>query len=155
MQVLPDDVEKLSRGRASQAKIGSRATPHHLRAHEREKFEVAKRSGFLALKSNDRINLKNIYEKWCCSQGVLAVILDRSKGDTPTLTLSTPLANSGELLAPQHLKQFDEVRGALSNCYPAWEGFHRELESQARLSIPLETTPREFALQVKQLLRCR
>jgi hypothetical protein len=44
-----DDVECLSRGQATRAKVGSRSVGHRLTQKERVLFEAAKRLGFLKL----------------------------------------------------------------------------------------------------------
>jgi hypothetical protein len=153
MKYQLDDVESLSRGKRSRAKIGSRATPHHLRPHERAQFEAAKRVGFLKLRRKDRVNIKNIYEKWCCAQGTLAVILDARNEQSPTVTISTPQLNDGTLLAPQHVQQFHTVKENLISDYPKWRGFTQELPTEARLTPPSEIPPRAFALQVSCVLK--
>lgn len=59
-----DDVEKLSRGKSTKSKSGSRAVPHRLTKDEREEFERAKKRGVLKPKRWHRENLINIWEKW-------------------------------------------------------------------------------------------
>jgi len=65
-----DDVEKLSRGRATRAKIGSRRIGHRLNRKERALFEAAQRRGFLKIPvSGIRPNVVNIYRLWCAAEG--------------------------------------------------------------------------------------
>ncbi|MEY4245874.1 MAG: hypothetical protein RLZZ245_3459 [Verrucomicrobiota bacterium] len=65
-----DDVERLSRGDATRAKIGSRRIGHRLTQKERELFEAAKRRGFLKIPvTGARQNLTNIYRLWCAAEG--------------------------------------------------------------------------------------
>ena len=61
-----DDVERLSRGKSSRSKIGSRSTPHRLTQKERILFEAAQRQGFLKVPASGiRPNVLNIYRLWC------------------------------------------------------------------------------------------
>jgi hypothetical protein len=61
-----DDVERLSRGLATRAKIGNRGVGHRLTQKERILFEAAKRHGFLRIPSGGiRKNVLNVYRLWC------------------------------------------------------------------------------------------
>ena len=61
-----DDVERLSRGLATRAKIGNRGVGHRLTQKERILFESAKRHGFLKIPSGGiRKNVLNVYRLWC------------------------------------------------------------------------------------------
>ena len=72
-----DDVEKLSRGKASRSKTGSRGVGHRLTVRERAHFEAAKKQGFLKIPATGiRENVRNVYEKWCAVTGETAVILE-------------------------------------------------------------------------------
>lgn len=72
-----DDVEKLSRGKASRSKAGSRGVGHRLTARERSLFEAAKKQGFLKIPvTGIRENVRNVYQKWCLAAGQTAVILE-------------------------------------------------------------------------------
>ncbi len=62
---LKDDIERISRGKSSANKIGSRAVPHRLRQDERDAFERAKKNGYIEVYLNSRPNLENIYKKYC------------------------------------------------------------------------------------------
>jgi hypothetical protein len=64
-----DDVEKLSRGLATRAKIGSRRIGHRLTQKERLLFEAARRQGFLKIPVRGiRTNVVNIYRLWCAAE---------------------------------------------------------------------------------------
>lgn len=64
-----DDVEKLSRGLATRAKIGSRRIGHRLTQKERLLFEAARRQGFLKIPVRGiRPNVVNIYRLWCAAE---------------------------------------------------------------------------------------
>jgi hypothetical protein len=61
-----NDVEKLSRGQATKAKIGNRSIGHRLTEKERILFEAAKRQGYLKIPhSGVRRNVIRIYQLWC------------------------------------------------------------------------------------------
>lgn len=64
-----DDVERLSRGQSTRAKIGSRAINHRLTQKERLLFEAAKRQGFLKIPvAGIRPNVCNVYRLWCVAE---------------------------------------------------------------------------------------
>ncbi len=70
-----DDVEHLSRGNATRAKIGSRRIAHRLTQKERLLFEAAKRQGFLKLPvTGIRPNVIHIYRLWCLAEGRACII---------------------------------------------------------------------------------
>ena len=61
-----NDVEKLSRGQATKARIGNRRIGHRLTEKERVLFEAAKRQGYLKIPhSGVRRNVIRIYQLWC------------------------------------------------------------------------------------------
>ena len=65
-----DDVERLSRGMPTRAKIGSRNTGHRLTQKERILFAAAQKQGFLKLPvTGIRSNVLNVYKLWCEAQG--------------------------------------------------------------------------------------
>ncbi|MCU0748242.1 MAG: hypothetical protein MUF13_01720 [Akkermansiaceae bacterium] len=65
-----DDVERLSRGQPTRAKIGSRRIGHRLTQKERQLFEAAQRNGFLKIPvTGIRPNVMNVYRLWCVAEG--------------------------------------------------------------------------------------
>ena len=75
-----DDVERLSRGKPTRAKIGSRQIPHRLTQKERILFESARRRGFLKVPAAGiRPNVLNIYRLWCDVEGRKFIAVDSSK----------------------------------------------------------------------------
>ena len=65
-----DDVERLSRGQPTRAKIGSRRIGHRLTQKERQLFEAAQRNGFLKIPvTGIRPNVMNVYRLWCTAEG--------------------------------------------------------------------------------------
>ncbi|KAL3697765.1 hypothetical protein R1sor_011841 [Riccia sorocarpa] len=76
-----DDVERLSRGRASKAKIGSRAVPHRLNADERKAFELAKKRGFVVHQpSTRRYPLINSHRNYCDAVGIPCIRIEQGLG---------------------------------------------------------------------------
>lgn len=73
-----DDVEKLSRGKPSKAKIGSRSVPHRLNAEERKAFELAKRRAFVVLRPGARrYPLANTFRNHCLALGWPSVRIEQ------------------------------------------------------------------------------
>ncbi len=65
-----DDVERLSRGEPTRARIGSRRIGHRLTQKERQLFEAAQRQGFLKIPvTGIRPNVVNVYRLWCAAEG--------------------------------------------------------------------------------------
>jgi hypothetical protein len=65
-----DDVERLSRGAPTRAKIGNRRIGHRLTQKERQLFEAAKRRRFLKIPiTGIRPNVLNVYRLWCEAEG--------------------------------------------------------------------------------------
>jgi len=78
-----DDVERLSRGQSSKAKIGSRRIGHRLTQKERILFEAAQRQGFLKIPiTGNRPNALNIYRLWCAAEGRECIIHGGPGGGT-------------------------------------------------------------------------
>ena len=72
-----DDVERLSHGQPTRAKIGSRRIGHRLTQKERLLFEAAKRQGFLKIPMTGiRPNVCNVYRLWCAAQGCDYILKD-------------------------------------------------------------------------------
>ena len=77
-----DDVERLSRGLATRAKIGSRRIGHRLTRKERLLFEAARRQGFLKIPvTGIRPNVLNIYRLWCAAEGKAVNIKGNPAGE--------------------------------------------------------------------------
>jgi hypothetical protein len=78
-----DDIERLSRGRPTRGKIGSRRIGYRLTQKERLLFEAARRQGFLKLPAAGlRANVVNIYRLWCEAEGQACVIKGVSPGSS-------------------------------------------------------------------------
>ena len=65
-----DDIDKLSRGKPTKSRIGSRRIGHRLTQKERLLFEAAQRQGFLKIPvTGSRPNVLNVYKLWCQAEG--------------------------------------------------------------------------------------
>ena len=75
-------IERLIQGKKSGVHIGSRSTPHHLYAYEKKKFDAAIKKRFLLIDERDRVNLQNVWEKYCSAKEWPYVVLikDRKGG---------------------------------------------------------------------------
>eukprot|EP00850_Spirogloea_muscicola_P017119 SM000144S00667 [mRNA] locus=s144:133022:134651:+ [translate_table: standard] len=61
-----DDVERISKGLSSKAKIGSRQVPHRLNAEERKAYDLAKERGYVVIKPQTRhYPLRNTFRNFC------------------------------------------------------------------------------------------
>jgi hypothetical protein len=70
-----NDIERLSRGLPTRARIGSRGIGHRLTQKERILFEAAQRKGFLKIPITGlRENVVNIYRLWCEAEGRQCVV---------------------------------------------------------------------------------
>ena len=75
-----NDIEKLSRGQATKAKIGNRRIGHRLTQKERILFEAAKRLGHLKIPhTGARRNLLRIYRLWCEVEGRDCIIVEAGR----------------------------------------------------------------------------
>jgi len=70
-------VERLMKGKKSGVHLGSRQVPHHLFAHETTQFELAIKYGFLTIKEDSRVNLLNLWEKYCAAQERSMLVLKK------------------------------------------------------------------------------
>eukprot|EP00850_Spirogloea_muscicola_P003710 SM000015S01210 [mRNA] locus=s15:512621:514244:- [translate_table: standard] len=61
-----DDVERISKGLSSKAKIGSRQVPHRLNAEERKAYDLAKERGYVVIKPQTRYYpLRYTFRNFC------------------------------------------------------------------------------------------
>ncbi|MCP9804361.1 hypothetical protein KBY75_12365 [Cyanobium sp. T1G-Tous] len=74
------DLERLSRGKSTRSRIGSRQIPHRLTQKERILFEAAQRQGFLKVPvAGIRPNVLNVYKLWCDAEGKDCIVINSSK----------------------------------------------------------------------------
>lgn len=109
-----DDVERLSRGEASKAKIGSRAVPHRLNADERTAYELAKKRGYLVRQFRTRqYPVSNTYRNYCDAIGWPNLRIDQGPAgglDTLVVDLTTLRLEEADLMALQR-----EIRQAINS----------------------------------------
>jgi hypothetical protein len=65
MESVKDAIDKLRRGNATKSKIGSQSVPHRLNNREHKLFEIAKKRGYLAIKSGYRDAIINTWSDYC------------------------------------------------------------------------------------------
>ncbi|KAH7427183.1 hypothetical protein KP509_10G033300 [Ceratopteris richardii] len=116
-----DDVERLSRGQPSKAKIGSRAVPHRLNEEERKAYELAKKRGYLVRKFQNReYPLSNTYRNFCDAVGWPNLRIDQRPAgsmDTIIVDLTTLRLEESDLaMLTEEIKQIVSVEfGSSSN----------------------------------------
>jgi len=72
-----NDIERLTRGKSTRAKIGNRNIGHRLTQKERILFKGAKRQGVVKVASNGiREKVLNIYRLWCQAEGCPCIVKD-------------------------------------------------------------------------------
>jgi hypothetical protein len=76
-----DHVERLSRGKKSGAKIGSKTVGHYLKPYERDTFKRALLKGYMVVHKKDRVNLWHIWEKACLAKKIPFLILVKNPND--------------------------------------------------------------------------
>ena len=95
-------VERLLKGKRSGKNIGSRNMPHHLLPYEKKKFELAIKKRVLIVDSRDRVNLRNVWEKYCQSKNWPHVLIVHYKGEGQLFVDDDNIIN-GELKAIKEL----------------------------------------------------
>lgn len=78
--VTKDDVLRLTRGRPSKSRCGSRQIRHRLRLDEREQLTIARMRGYLLLHPSTRTALKNAWYLDCVATSRSCIYAER----TPT-----------------------------------------------------------------------
>jgi hypothetical protein len=73
-----DDVERISRGKSSKAKMGSRQVPHRLSAEERKAYDLAKKKGYLVVRVlSRRYPLVNTYRNFCDASNCPCIFIEQ------------------------------------------------------------------------------
>jgi len=75
-----DDAARLTRGKASRSKVGSRAISHRLKAYELEKLKIAAGRGYLIVNESTRSALINSWLMSCKARVIECVLLKRVNG---------------------------------------------------------------------------
>lgn len=105
-----DDVERISKGKASKAKTGSRKVPHRLQAGERTAYDLAKKKGYLVQRAVSRkYPLVNTYRNFCDASCRLCIFIQQGPTGADTVVIDlTPLRLSGDALGKIR-EQVEEV----------------------------------------------
>jgi hypothetical protein len=95
MVVTKDDVARLTRGRPSKSRCGSRQIRHRLRLDELERLSVARSRGYLLVTASTRTALRNAWYLDCVAASRRCIFVERVKsgykvsgieGETPILS---------------------------------------------------------------------
>jgi len=88
-----DDVERISRGKSSKAKMGSRQVPHRLSAEERKAYDLAKKKGYLVVRVLSRqYPLVNTYRNFCDASNCPCIFIEQGREGVDNLVIDlTPL----------------------------------------------------------------
>jgi ribosomal protein S25 len=106
-----EHVERLTRGKRSGVNIGSRAVSHHLRPHERRRYERAKKTGYLELTVQDRENLWHVWEKVCAAKNWHVLVLMK---DTANAKATIHHAQSASVIHGAKVVQRSELELSLA-----------------------------------------
>ncbi len=88
-KVTKDDVARLTRGKGSRNRVGSRQVRHRLRQDELTRLQVARKRGFLIINPGTRAALLNAWYLDCLARGVQYVCIDHaSSGIIGTITVA-------------------------------------------------------------------
>jgi len=92
-------IERLLKGQKSGINIGSRSVPHHLRSHEKVQFEKAINQRFLTFKTSQRVNLENIWDKYCESKIWTVIVVKNTEDGLGEVLVDHKIVFSGDLKA--------------------------------------------------------
>lgn len=101
---LKDDIRRLSKGKASRSKIGSRAVPHRLTQEEQKQIDLAMKKGFLEVQEHQRINAQNIYQKYAQVNNWLSVVIVHGQESSTLYVGDEPFTFSERKEAKQQAK---------------------------------------------------
>jgi hypothetical protein len=76
--VTKDDVARLTRGKASRNRCGSRQVRHRLRLDELERLTVARSRGYLLITQSTRTALRNAWYLDCIARAKPCIYLERT-----------------------------------------------------------------------------
>lgn len=142
-------MERLSRGEASKAKIGSRAVPHRLNADERKAYELAKKRGYLVRQFRNReYPLSNTYRNYCDAIGWPNLRIDQGTAgslDTMVVDLTTLRLEEGDLAALQRAirqsisVEFSSRSDRLEEVYAKESALEKSNDGMTEAAARLET----------------
>jgi hypothetical protein len=75
-QITKDDVARLTRGKSSRNRVGSRQVRHRLRQDELTRLNIARKRGLLVVNPGTRAALLNAWYLDCLARGVEYVCVD-------------------------------------------------------------------------------
>jgi hypothetical protein len=77
--ITKDDVARLTRGKASYNRCGSRQMRHRLRLDELERLSIARSRGYLLITRSTRTALKNSWYLDCVARAKPCIYLERTE----------------------------------------------------------------------------
>ena len=89
-----DDVARLTRGKPSKNRVGSRQIRHRLRQDELQRLSVARERGFLLLTTSTRTALRNAWHLDCAARNRPCLFVER----TSSVMIVTGTNASGAIL---------------------------------------------------------
>lgn len=114
-----DDVERISKGKASKAKTGSRKVPHRLQAGERTAYDLAKKKGYLVQRAISRkYPLVNTYRNFCDASCRICIFIEQGQTGEDTVVIDlTPLRLSDEAVVKIREQVAEVVQTTLQRLY--------------------------------------
>ena len=97
MKIKKEQLDRLTRGKRSGAATGSRKVGHRLSQLERAAFERAKEMKCLLIGENQRLNLCNVWEKYCDIMKIEELVLIREKTGMAQIRVGSRLLFQGSL----------------------------------------------------------
>lgn len=89
-QISKDDVARLTRGKRSKNRVGSRQIRHRLRQDELERLAIARERGYLLLTRSTRTALQNAWHLDCLANKRPFACVERVKEGFVIITSSDP-----------------------------------------------------------------
>ena len=77
-EITKDDVARLTHGKPSRGRCGSRQIRHRLRIDERERLGVARSRGYLLITPSTRVALKNAWHLDCLASRRPCIYVERT-----------------------------------------------------------------------------
>ena len=125
-----DDVSRLTKGKPTESRVGSREVSHRLRLDERKKLDVAIERGFLTVTITTRAALKNCWFLWCQANKIPCAIIER-------------LDKSELIILSEKEGILTEERSLLSDQDLSQEQLHQLIQDRVAKENTLQTVGRE------------
>jgi hypothetical protein len=98
MKLKLEHIDNLRRWKKSGARVGSRWTPHHLFQFEEILYKKALKDKYLTISIDNRVNLKNLWNKVCIAKKWKECILEKDiKNNLWSIYVWKSLIETGDL----------------------------------------------------------